>query len=482
MGRIDILLEAALCRESRADEEQVCSNCTNNYFAVWRCCDCMVGLTLCRQCMRKTHQHNPLHKIERWTDDHFRSAELWEVGTYLLVRHLSGSGPMLCDALQFQIAHLEMFEEEKDRAEQRSLQHPRRPTAPHCPPAAWTDQDVEMHSDGSQFQPGETQPSLTSAEEDAEEDERFLQRIETLLKGHNESDESADAGAGADPDFDSSNEPDQEGPDHDDLQTFQPYLQTSASTEESNFIGLNNQYARPAADALDNSYVRVIHTNGVHHLAMVSCRCRGLDCLPLDLLAGRLMPASFENIKTLFSTPLLDHFRLCNLELKSSAYQFYQLIRRMTCPLAPASVVNLYHELRRMSRLWRWMKKLKWAGYGHNKKDPRDPDSGELANFCPACPQPGVNLESGWDADADNVIYRRTFVADGNFKADHIAQKGSDLWLYDGGGMGPNQRQYFDFLRTAMESSTVSKACLFAAVYADADADACACAFTISLI
>src|ERR1700735_3253399 len=30
--------------------------------------------------------------------------------------------------------------------------------------------------------------------------------------------------------------------------------------------------------------------------------------------------------------------------------------------LDPAAVVDLYNEFRRMSRLWRWMKKLKWAG------------------------------------------------------------------------------------------------------------------------
>ena len=31
----------------------------------------------------------------------------------------------------------------------------------------------------------------------------------------------------------------------------------------------------PTADALNNSYIRVVHTNGIHHLAMVTCHCQG---------------------------------------------------------------------------------------------------------------------------------------------------------------------------------------------------------------
>jgi hypothetical protein len=97
---------------------------------------------------------------------------------------------------------------------------------------------------------------------------------------------------------------------------------------------------------------------------------------------------------------VLDHFWLCNLELKASADQFYQLIRCVTLPMRPAEVVNLYHELQRMSRLWHWMKRLKCAGYGHNQRDLLNSEPGSLANFCPACPQVGINIPENWK---DNV-------------------------------------------------------------------------------
>ena len=67
--------------------------------------------------------------------------------------------------------------------------------------------------------------------------------------------------------------------------------------------------------------------------------------------------------------------------------------------MGQSEMVNLYHEFRRMSRLWRWMKKLKWAGYGHNKQDYLNPPAGSLSIFCPTCPQPALNLPEDWKQD-----------------------------------------------------------------------------------
>src|SRR5260221_10182191 len=134
---------------------------------------------------------------------------------------------------------------------------------------------------------------------------------------------------------------------------------------------------------------------------------------------------------------MLDHFRYCNLEMRSSAYQFFQLLRRITNTLSPSKVVNLYHELRRLSRLWRWVKKLKWAGYAQRAGGPINPNPGELGNFCPACPQIGINLPENWTDDLNRWVFRRVITADGNFKADHIRQKSAadDVWLSDGLGI-----------------------------------------------
>ena len=49
------------------------------------------------------------------------------------------------------------------------------------------------------------------------------------------------------------------------------------------------------------------------------------------------------------------------------------------------------------------------------------------------------------------------YVADGNFKADHVRQSRSDreMWLWDGAGMMPNRLEYKAFLSSAQERHTV---------------------------
>jgi hypothetical protein len=173
---------------------------------------------------------------------------------------------------------------------------------------------------------------------------------------------------------------------------------------------------------------------------------------------------------------VLDMYRLSNLELKASAYQFNQLLRRLTRPMAPGEVPNLYREFRRMTRIWRWMKKLKWAGYAGSSKKVKDVGPGELAIFCPACPQPGINIPDDWRKDIlrhviqylifhimslifiYRWVYKRIFVGDGNFKADHVRllKEFEYEWLSEGSGMIPARKEYFSFLATAIERLTVS--------------------------
>ena len=343
-----------------------------------------------------------MHKIQRWTGTHFRSAELWEVSAYILVPHYAGEP--LCDALNCQKMNLEQFDLQKDYNEQEELARSAQKSQ-----SATGLGDAEHEEVSESAQQSQSASGGNNASEDFEmrnmddvewvgndvtevlDDESFEKYLDNLhqreandapIEGSAFFQEADDDAAVVDADADVAGLP--------------AYLECS-----NNIASSAEHYAGsiPAGDVFNNSYVRIVHTNGIHHMAMVTCQCRGVDQLPLDLVACRLLPASFQNIRTLFSAQVLDYFRLSNLELKASAYQFYQLLRRLTMPMAPAEVVDLYNEFRRMSRLWRWMKKLKWAGVGHNGKSAMNVERGELANYCPACPQPGVNLPENWKAD-----------------------------------------------------------------------------------
>ncbi|KAI6097298.1 hypothetical protein EDD16DRAFT_1718515 [Pisolithus croceorrhizus] len=56
------------------------------------------------------------------------------------------------------------------------------------------------------------------------------------------------------------------------------------------------------------------------------------------------------------------------------------------------------------------------------------PGDGGLALFCPACPQPGVNLPADWKVQYDrDIIIMRQYVVDGNFTAWHMKMNKPEL-------------------------------------------------------
>lgn len=433
VSRIKGILQAIQAREALPDSDSdLCSDCHTSV-GRWRCQDCTFSHLMCRRCMRHSHSANPFHRITRWTGTYFRKAALWEVGVCLTVGHKDTV--KLCPTLKWQQDTLEQFQLQRDAA------------------------DTVLH-EPTMSRPREAGPDPELSEPDpageSTADDETLQMLDSFLDGNDMEDFSRE---------DDYDEPDTEEVTMDidaRLDGFVGYMGEVGSGSGPDIIRSDssepNVPQAPRKDALNNQYVRVVHLNGIHYIALVCCSCRGHENMVTDLVYSQLIPTSFDRIRTLFTTAVLDHFRCCNLDMKSSAYQYFQLLRRITRPMNPSQVVNLYHELRRLSRLWRWTKKLKWAGYGQHPDQPIDPKPGGLANFCPACPQVGINIAANWLQDPKRWVFRRVFTADGNFKANHVRQNRAeeDIWLYDGLGMTSRRSEYHSFLRNAFERTSVS--------------------------
>jgi hypothetical protein len=422
VARVGGILHAIQAREA-LPESRRCAECHES-IAHWRCEDCVERKLLCRVCMRHSHLSHPFHRIECWTGTHFRKAALWEVGVYLLLPHQHGG---ICPNLLWQKQMLEKLQTKKDEV------------------------TFHSHEDASEINVGANADPEPDPEFDALHEETEMQFLDQLFAGHNPDDVM-------------------EEDDSDLVNTEADVLDTDAGTagfteymndrpgRDPHPTSQDSMPNAPNSDALNNQYIRVVHTNGIHHIALVSCLCQGDEKITTDLIYAGWMPTSFVRVRTIFTCAVLDHFRCCNLEMRSSAYQFFQLMRRVTNPLAPSKVVNLYHELRRLSRLWRWVKKLRWAGYAQRVGQPITPNAGELGNFCPACPQIGINVATNWLSDPNRWVYRRIITADGNFKADHVRQNSAadDVWLSDGLGMTTRKSDYKGFLETAWDRATVS--------------------------
>ena len=91
-----------------------------------------------------------------------------------------------------------------------------------------------------------------------------------------------------------------------DIHGFQPYLLNSVEGGRAADRSMRTDAKAPAdakltptlrtADALNNSYIHVVHTNGIHHLAMVTFQCQGEHQIPLDLVTSNLLLTSFTKI------------------------------------------------------------------------------------------------------------------------------------------------------------------------------------------
>ena len=122
--------------------------------------------------------------------------------------------------------------------------------------------------------------------------------------------------------------------------------QASEELEDGVFLDPHDQ-ARWKRDNLKygSNVIVIVHQNGIHHLPVHWCRCPGHvpdDVQALDL---HFFPASFKKLRTLFTFQGLDSFLAENQECKTSAWHYYQKLRRFTSSCFPNSVpvsINLY--------------------------------------------------------------------------------------------------------------------------------------------
>jgi len=125
-----------------------------------------------------------------------------------------------------------------------------------------------------------------------------------------------------------------------------------------------------------------------------------------------------------------------------------------------------YRELLRTGRQWRHLTELAEFGFANHG---RVPGEGDLALFCAACPQPGINLPDDWEDDPEQWVYGVTVVLDGNFVCIHrlLRSRDGDLIWLKGNGEGyltakdPYQR-HVETATEVKEVSVIPRRALFA--------------------
>lgn len=161
----------------------------------------------------------------------------------------------------------------------------------------------------------------------------------------------------------------------------------------------------------------ILSNHGIHEVSIRFCACESALHPVKQLLRHRLWPATTTNPKTAATFNCLERFQLESFEGKLTVFEYYHSLLRGTdnTGVRPPRVsllsflvrrvllmviMNLqdrYEALLRMVLEWRHMRMLKRSGRGHHPDGVNGTQEGQLAVLCPACPQPDINLPSGWE-------------------------------------------------------------------------------------
>ncbi|KAF8999741.1 hypothetical protein BDZ89DRAFT_1147542 [Hymenopellis radicata] len=158
--------------------------------------------------------------------------------------------------------------------------------------------------------------------------------------------------------------------------------------------------ATPANRLSENNHRRltIVDVNGYHKVNVVFCRCLSRIQVQNDE-AEQLPHGSYVALYS--RTPgdrdnlrVMDNYIMHNNTSKKSAYDYCYALQRLTDPSRPDLVSDVYRHLRLAARVMRKLASRRRSGQEHGiDKYITHRRPGSMSIFCPACPQPGFNID-----------------------------------------------------------------------------------------
>ncbi|KAH9008024.1 hypothetical protein EDB85DRAFT_1904662 [Lactarius pseudohatsudake] len=131
----------------------------------------------------------------------------------------------------------------------------------------------------------------------------------------------------------------------------------------------DNDASRVRTADSGNPLFTVVDRGGIFDMEIVFCACSGTDNMGEQLLRAGLFPSTFKQIETLFTFSITWSARP-----------------------RPSSIIQATkHDKQDVSE-----QGPKWKVVLGNQQEGERPPDGAMAIFCPACPQPGINLPTDW--------------------------------------------------------------------------------------
>lgn len=178
-------------------------------------------------------------------------------------------------------------------------------------------------------------------------------------------------------------------------------------------IGLVVQLGHADGSACSNPHPApkdfcVIDFNGHHNVSLNYCGCDKAGEAGThqeQLLRRDYYPSTLTEPHTVYTVRLLEHYHIQSLQGKTSMYDYYASLERMTDNTGTKKLQDRYKSFMRVVAQWRFLKRLKRAGRAHDPTGINGTQPGELAVQCPACPHPEINLPPNWEDVSEDLQY-----------------------------------------------------------------------------
>ncbi|KAJ7667892.1 hypothetical protein DFH06DRAFT_983104 [Mycena polygramma] len=205
---------------------------------------------------------------------------------------------------------------------------------------------------------------------------------------------------------------------------------------------------------------------GISTMKINFCDCDTSITHRQQLLRVNLWPATSVDPQTCATFNVLRLFEAQNCLGKISAYDFVRSLELLTNNDGLQPTPDRRRAFRAIARQYRNIVMMKRAGRGHDDSGVKGTKQGELALKCRACPEPGVNMEEGWDK-VD--CYKDTLLLskDANFKLinRNVSTEQRDPVHDDGMGYFCNRGEYSTHIRKNVDEEEISSCSGFQAMF-----------------
>ncbi|KAJ7482922.1 hypothetical protein B0H11DRAFT_1723465, partial [Mycena galericulata] len=232
-------------------------------------------------------------------------------------------------------------------------------------------------------------------------------------------------------------------------------------------LGQRIQFGHPPHESCDtprpghDGFV-VLHDNAIHNVAVDFCGCERRDKTDepyAQLMKAGWYPATEDRPQTCATFDVLDKFQLHALQGKTSAYDFYTVLEKLT-DATGVKPPDRYQVFLRMAREYRHLLLLLRCGRAHDPSGVWGTAPGELTVPCPVCPRPGVNLPEGWEnaPEQDRCLYILFLAMDACFRLKRrmVSSEVKDPALGSGWGYLVESGPYRKFLLTVTDQKEMS--------------------------